>query len=149
MVVSILVYGLFTIFLYTRAGLEFRAVGKNKKFASYHHIPFHTYVYTGFAISGAIGGLAGSLVVQLNRYMDIGLGIGSVLQALAALMLGEVILDAKTSMLRQILSPMLGAIVYQQVSGLVLDLGFAPTDFRLLTGCMILAIFYIKQVCEV
>lgn len=41
-------------------------------------------------------GLAGSLMVQMQQFMDIGMGVGIVIHGLASLMIGELIVGNST-----------------------------------------------------
>lgn len=124
-------------FLVTEKGLSLRAVGLNSFFAERQAININFYILLGLFIGNALCGLAGSLMVQSQRYADISMGIGIVIHALAALMIGESIVGNKT-LLRQIFSPIIGAIIYQQVQGLVLYLGCSPSDLKLITGGIVL-----------
>ncbi len=76
-------------------------------------------------------------MVQLQQYADIGMGIGMVIHALAALMIGESLIGTQT-LKRLCLAPVVGALVYQQIQGLAMSLGLAPTDLKLITGIIVL-----------
>lgn len=88
-------------------------------------------------MGNALSSLAGSLIVQIQHYADIGMGFGIVIHALAALMIGESLIGAQT-LLKQVLAPLVGALVYQQIQGLALSLGLAPTDLKFVTGAIVL-----------
>ena len=75
--------------------------------------------------------------------MDISMGTGIVIHAIAALMIGESIIGNKT-LSRQLLAPFVGALVYQQIQGLVLFMGMPPSDLKLLTGGLVLTIIVLK-----
>lgn len=127
------------LFLRTEAGLRLRAVGLNPDFARRQSISVTKYTLFGLFISGCYVGLAGSLMVQLQSYMDIGMGIGIVIHALAALMIGESIISQNT-LNRQLIAPLIGALVYQQIQGLALSLGLAPANLKFLTGAIVLGV---------
>ncbi len=124
-------------FLMSEKGLRLRAVGLNPEFAQRQGIALTPYILMGLFIGNAITGLAGSLMVQLQQYADIGMGIGMVIHALAALMIGESLIGTHT-LKRQCLAPFVGALVYQQIQGLAMTLGLAPTDLKLVTGLIVL-----------
>lgn len=128
---------LFYRFLISQKGLRLRTVGLNPAFMQKQGIALTPYILLGLFIGNALTGLAGSLIVQLQQYADIGMGMGMVIHALAALMIGESLIGTHT-LKRQCLAPLVGAIVYQQIQGFVLSLGLAPTDLKLVTGIIVL-----------
>ncbi|NBV28394.1 ABC transporter permease [bacterium] len=134
----------FTWFLKTELGLSLRAVGLNADFAKKQGICVSSYTQLGLFLGSALAGLAGALTVQLNQYMDISIGVGIVIHALAALMIGEVVLGTQ-SMFRQLSAPLLGSLLYQQLQGLVLSIGLEPSDLKLFTGITVLAVISIKK----
>jgi putative tryptophan/tyrosine transport system permease protein len=132
------------LFLRTEKGLRMRAIGLNPEFSKRQSISITKYTILGLFIANCYTGLAGSLVVQLQSYMDIGIGVGIVIHALAALMIGETIVGNST-LNRQLLAPLVGALVYQQIQGLALTLGLAPSDMKLLTGSIVLIVIAFKK----
>ena len=143
--VCIVLFGLVFLFLNTEKGLRFRAVGLNPHCAAKLSINISRNIVFGLFIGNALSALAGSMIVQIQRYADIGMGLGIVIHALAALMIGESLIGNKT-LLRQVLAPLIGALVYQQIQGLALSLGFAPTDLKFITGAIVLLTISYKQV---
>jgi putative ABC transport system permease protein len=135
---------LFSLFLRTEIGLRFRVIGLNLAFANHQKIDTKKYVSFGFFLSGALYALSGSLIVSLQGYVDVGMGVGIVIHGLASLMLGERIVGTET-ITRQLLSPLVGALVYQQIEGIVLLLGLSPSDLKFFTGSIILAVLVVKK----
>jgi putative ABC transport system permease protein len=129
----------FSMFLRTEIGLRLRVVGLNPSLATSYNVSVNKYTFIGLFIANCFTGLAGSLIVHLQNYMDIGMGVGIVIHALAALMIGEAIVGTQ-SLNKQLIAPFIGALIYQQIQGLALALGFAPSDLKLLTGIIILGI---------
>jgi putative ABC transport system permease protein len=127
------------LFLRTEVGLSFRAVGLNPSFAKRQGISVPAYILLGLFLAHAYVGVAGALMVQMQSYMDVGMGVGIVIHALAALIIGENIIGTHT-LNRQLLAPLIGALVYQQIQGLALAFGLAPSDLKLLTGVIILTV---------
>jgi putative ABC transport system permease protein len=134
----------FALFLRTDFGLRFRAVGLNPNLAKQQEISIGKYTDFGLFIAGAMFGLAGSLIVQLQNYMDVGIGVGILIHGLASLMIGEAIIGNAT-LNRQLAAPLLGALVYQQVQGIALSLGLAPSDLKFFTGSIVLAVIALKK----
>jgi putative tryptophan/tyrosine transport system permease protein len=133
----------FTLYLSAEKGLRFRAVGLNPEFAKRQNISVSKYTIFGMFIASGFSGLAGSLMVQMQSYMDINMGVGIVIHALAALMIGESITGTNT-LNKQLLAPLVGALVYQQMQGLALNLGLAPSDLKFVTGAIVLTVIALR-----
>lgn len=143
-VVVILCATPFALFLYTDFGLLFRTIGSNPKFAINHGINVNKYTTLGLFIAGSMFGLAGSLIVQIQQFMDVGMGVGIVIHGLASLMIGESIIGNST-IPKQLASPIIGALVYQQIQGLALSFGLAPSDLKFFTGIIVLIVLTIQK----
>ncbi len=124
-------------FLHTEKGLRFRAVGLNPQVSAQQGINLTRYTLMGLAFGNACNSLSGALMVQMQGYADIGMGVGILIHALAALMIGET-LTGTTRLWQQLLAPFVGAVVYQQIQGLVMAMGLQPSDFKMVTGAMVL-----------
>ncbi|OGV28300.1 MAG: ABC transporter permease [Legionellales bacterium RIFCSPHIGHO2_12_FULL_37_14] len=135
------------LFLKTEAGLRLRAVGFNPLFMQRQNISVARYTYLGLFIAGCFSGISGSLMVQYQSYMDIGMGVGIVIHALAALMIGEALLGTK-KLTHQLAAPLVGALVYQQIQGFALSLGLAPTDLKFFTGALVLIVIGLRRAVE-
>jgi len=132
------------LFLRTELGLRFLAVGLNPAFAKRQCIVGARYIIGGLFIANFYTGIAAGITVNLQSYMDVGMGVGIVIHALAALMIGECVIG-NYNLNRQLLAPLLGALLYQQIQGLVLFLGLAPSDLKFLTGAIVLAVIGLKS----
>lgn len=127
------------LYLKTQSGLRLRAVGLNPEFACRQGVSVAKYTVFGLFIAGCFSGLSGSLMIQLQSYMDVGMGVGIVIHALAALMIGEKILSNDT-LTKQLLAPLVGALLYQQIQGAALAFGLAPSDLKFFTGAVVLLV---------
>jgi putative ABC transport system permease protein len=134
----------FALFLHTDFGLRFRTIGSNPKFAINHGISVNKYTSLGLFIAGSMFGLAGSLMVQMQQFMDVGMGVGVVIHGLASLMIGESIVGNDT-IKRQLIAPIIGALLYQQIQGIALSLGLAPSDLKFFTGSIVLIVLAIQK----
>jgi len=132
------------LFLHTDYGLRFRAVGLNRDFAEKQGISIRKYTILGLFLGGGLAGLAGSLIVQMQSYMDVGIGVGILIHGLASLMIGEAIVGNQTLM-RQLSAPLIGALVYQQIQGIALSLGLAPSDLKFFTGSIVLLVLTMRK----
>lgn len=136
----------FALFLHTDFGLRFRTIGSNPKFAIHSGISVNKYTSLGLFIAGSMFGLAGGLIVQMQQFMDVGIGVGIVIHGLASLMIGESIVGNRT-ILKQLAAPIIGAIIYQQIQGIALSFGLAPSDLKFFTGSIVLIVLALQKGC--
>ncbi|MDP3532145.1 MAG: ABC transporter permease [Alphaproteobacteria bacterium] len=141
---NILIFLILYRFLMTQKGLRFRAVGLNPFFAEKIGASLTFYILTGLFISNALNGFGGALMVQMQHYADIGMGVGIVIHALAALMIGETILGTDTIQ-KQLLAPLIGALIYEQIRGIAISLGLPPSDHKFVTGLIVIAAIALKN----
>lgn len=132
------------LYLYTEKGLVLRSIGANKRFAMRNGVNVALYTMTGLFIGNGLCGLAGGILVQLQEYMDISIGMGIMINALAALMIGEAIIRPD-HISKQFLAPFVGAILYQQIHGLALSIGMMASDLKFLTGSIVVLILFLNQ----
>lgn len=132
------------LFLKTEFGLKLRAVGLNSNFAKRQGISIAKYTMFGLFIAGCFTGLAAGFMVQLQKYMGIDMGVGIVIHALAALMIGEKLIG-NDSLNKQLLAPLVGALIYQQIQGVALSIGLAPSDLKFFTGSLVLIVIAMQK----
>ncbi len=135
---------MFLCFLNTDFGLRFRSIGMNLKFSISQGLSINKYTGLGLFIAGSMFGLAGSLIVQIQQFMDVGMGIGIVIHGLASLMIGEVIIGNNT-LIRQLAAPIVGSLIYQQIQGFALSFGLAPSDLKFFTGSVVLLVLSLQK----
>jgi len=124
-------------FLRTEKGLRFRAVGLNPVVAAHQGTHLTLYTFMGLWLGNALNSLSGALMVQMQGYADVGMGVGILIHALAAMMIGEAIVGTKR-LYQLLLAPFVGAVIYQQIQGLVMAMGLQPSDFKMVTGFIVL-----------
>lgn len=123
--------------LQTDLGLGLRGIGANPYLAPALGVGLVAYTAGGLGLASAISGLAGALMAQSQGYADVGMGVGMLVNGLASVIIGEAITGRRT-LLRQLAAPVVGAIVYYQLSSLALALGLHPSDLKLVTGLFVL-----------
>jgi putative ABC transport system permease protein len=127
------------VFLRTEKGIAFRAVGSSLEMATAQGISVWAATVGGVGAAGAICGFAGALVVQSQGFADVNIGFGVLINGLAALIVGELLLGSG-SLAKQLWAPMVGSVVYFQMVSLCLAAGLAPTDLKFATGALVLAV---------
>jgi putative ABC transport system permease protein len=123
-------------FLQTEFGCALRATGNNPAMSKAQGINIDTSRIAGLALSNALIGLAGGLLVQYQGFADVQMGVGAIVIGLASLIIGEVIFGRR-SLLLSLIAVALGAIVYRVIIALVLEAGMAATDLKLFTAATV------------
>lgn len=136
--VALVVFALLNLFFKTEKGTAIRAVGANPDMAEAQGINVWAATIGGVGLASAFSATGGALMVQSQGFADVNMGLGILINGLAALMIGEAIVGKQT-VFRQLLAPFVGAIVYYQLVSLCLAAGMPPPDLKLATGLFVLA----------
>ena len=127
------------LFFKTQLGLAVRATGDNEQMmrALGGNTDFKKIL--ALMISSFFCGLAGALIAQSQGYSDVNMGTGSIVIALASIVIGEAFLSfikLKNKILNSLICMVLGSIVYRIIIFIVLNLGMNPSDLKLFTACI-------------
>jgi putative ABC transport system permease protein len=128
---------LIDLFLHTQIGLAMRATGDNEQMIRTLGVDTDRMTVLGLGISNGLVALSGALVAQDQGFSDIGMGIGMIVSALAAIIIGETLVGTK-SVARMTLAAVIGSIIYKMIISIGLRLGLAPTDLKMATGIMVI-----------
>ena len=128
-------------FFGTERGSSIRATGANKNMARAQGINTNANTVIGLMLSNGMVAFSGALLSQYQGSSDVNMGRGAIVIGLAAVIIGEVLLERifRNFALR-LLAVTIGAIIYYIVLQLVLMLGMNTNDLKLLTA-VIVAIF--------
>lgn len=124
-------------FFMSEKGTSMRAVGASPDMAEAQGINVSTATIIGVGVASALSATGGSIMVQTQGFADVNMGFGILINGLAALIIGEAITGRQT-ILRQILAPIVGSLVYYQLISFCLTLGLAPADLKFATGAFVL-----------
>ena len=132
-----LVLGAMLYFFMSEKGTAMRAVGASPDMAEAQGINVGTATIIGVGVASALSATGGSIMVQTQGFADVNMGFGILINGLAALIIGEAITGRQT-ILRQVLAPVIGSLVYYQLISFCLTLGLAPADLKFATGAFVL-----------
>ena len=124
------------LFLHTEYGLAMRATGDNEQMIRSLGLNTDTATVLGLGLSNALVALAGALIAQNQGFSDVQMGVGMIVAGLAAIIIGEALISAKT-VFRLTLAAVVGSVVYNFIMVLGMRLGLPPTDLKLATGLMV------------
>ena len=130
---------LIDLFFASEVGLAMRATGSNPRMARAQGISTDRLTVWGLALSNALVALAGALFVQTQGGADISTGIGTIVIGLAAVIIGETILPAR-SLVVTTLACILGAVLYRFFIALALNsdfIGLKAQDLNLVTAVLV------------
>ncbi|MBA1433840.1 ABC transporter permease [Bombilactobacillus bombi] len=122
--------------LQTEWGQAFIATGDNPQMAKSLGIKTDNMIIMGLMISNGLVGVCGALIAQSNGYADINMGIGTIVIALASIIIGEVVFGELT-LNQRLVAVTLGSIIYRLLLLAVLQLGFNANDLNLLSSLVL------------
>lgn len=134
---AVMTYAALNLWFLTERGTAMRAVGANSDMAEAQGINVWRATVGGIGLAGAFSAFSGALMVQSQGFSDVNMGLGILINALAALMIGEAIVGKKT-VARQMLAPFAGAVIYYQLISVCLAAGLPPGDLKIATGVFVL-----------
>jgi putative ABC transport system permease protein len=130
-------------------GVVLRGVGQNEKAVRYHGHNPQLFKMAGLAMSNGCAALAGSVASQYQGFSDANMGVGVLVLALVAVILGQEIF---TRFGRSVASPgaltssaLVGIVTYQIILAAVLRAGAPPTSLRLFAGLSLVAVIAFRK----
>ncbi|HSV61399.1 MAG TPA: ABC transporter permease [Variovorax sp.] len=139
LVIVVVAKVLIDLFFASETGLAMRATGSNPRMARAQGISTDKLTVWGLALSNGLVALAGALFVQSQGGADISMGIGTIVVGLAAVIIGETILPAR-SLVITTLACVLGAVLYRFFIALALNsdfIGLQAQDLNLVTAVLV------------
>lgn len=133
---AVIVVIFITWYLKTDFGIAMRAVGDNEQMITAQGVNTSAMKVAGLAVSNAIVGLSGGLLAQEQGFVDINMGIGSLVAGIAAVMIGQTFF-ARKGLLAIVAGVVVGSIVFRIVVALALHIGLNPMNLRILTAVFV------------
>lgn len=134
--VVILVKVVFELFFKTKTGFFLRAVGDNEEILTSLGADSHKIKILGLMSANFLAGLSGALTAQYQGFSDIGMGTGSAVTALAAVIIGFALVKKLSFSMSS--TAILGAVLYKAILVFVLRFGLDPNDFKLATAVAVI-----------
>lgn len=126
-------------YLATRSGFLLRATGDNPTLVASLAKDSGRVKILGLAIANGLVALAGCVMCQYQRYFDISMGTGTLVLAVASVIVGTQLLRG-LRFLKATTAVVLGSILYKACVALALSLGLSPFDLKLVTAVLLLTI---------
>ena len=126
-------------YLATRSGFLLRATGDNPTLVASLAKDSGKVKILGLSIANGLVALAGCVMCQYQRYFDISMGTGTLVLAVASVIVGTQLLRGMR-FLGPTLAVILGSILYKGCVALALSMGLSPFDLKLVTAALLLII---------
>lgn len=124
-------------FLKTEKGYLLMATGDNVSFVKSLGVNSNKYKVLGFMLANGLIALSGALMAQYQGFVDITMGTGVIVIALASIIIGDTI-KKHSSWFKSTSRAIVGAIVYKIIGGVAIDLGLAPTDLKAISAIIVI-----------
>ncbi|MGN1417063.1 MAG: ABC transporter permease [Oscillospiraceae bacterium] len=136
--IALIVFGLLYLFLNTQLGMSLRATGDNEAMVRASSIDSDKMKILGLGTANALVALSGAVYAQYSGFGDANGGIGMLVIGLASIIIGELIFGRR-SVLRGMLSAVVGAVLYRFVLTIALKLGMESIDLKLFSALIVTA----------
>lgn len=146
--VTVIIFGaLVLVLLRSKWGLFLRAMGDNPHFLKRLKGSVEVYRITGFMLTNALAALGGVLTAEVQRFADVGMGLGMTLTGIGAIILGAQIWSAiqntdRFSEVGQFLSCLLGVLFYFSSIHVLLLCNVDPLYLKMILGFVL--IFFLR-----
>lgn len=137
--VTVVLGGIVTWYLRTDFGMAMRAVGDNPAMITSQGVDRRRMIELGLALANGLVAFSGALIAQQQGFADVGMGVGTLVAGMAAVIMGETLLFRRRGIGVTIVMVAAGAILFRSMVALALRLGLNPIDLKLATAAFVLA----------
>jgi len=133
----------FDMFLKTRFGLAVRATGDNPSMVQAQGVNTDNTIIVGVSLSNGLVALSGAMLAQTQGSADVGMGVGTIVAGLAAVIIGEAFVGERSIFVATI-GVILGSVIYRlavagALSFRIGSLSLTPSDLNLMTALLVIA----------
>jgi putative ABC transport system permease protein len=128
--------------LKTDFGIAMRATGNSETMIRALGVNTDRMKITGLALANALTAVSGYLISQFQGFTDINMGIGIVIVGLGSVIIAETLINwlRITSVWISLVLVLAGAIIFQLVLAVTLNIGVDPNLLKLITAVFVLLI---------
>jgi len=134
--------------LKTDFGISMRATGNSESMIRSLGVNTDRMKITGLALANALTAVSGYLVSQQQGFTDISMGIGIVIIGLGSVIIAETLIKwlKITSIWLSLVLVLGGAIIFQFVLAITLDIGVNPNLLKIVTAVFVLLIVSLPRI---
>ena len=128
--------------LKTDFGIAMRATGNSESMIRSLGVNTDRMKITGLALANALTAVSGYLISQFQGFTDISMGIGIVIVGLGSVIIAETLINwfKIRSVWLSLVLVLLGAVIFQLVLAITLDIGVNPNMLKIVTAAFVLII---------
>ena len=138
-------------FLRTEIGFALRATGDSERMITAQGVSTKTMKILGLALSNGLVALSGALIAQYSGFADVGMGLGTIVTGLAAVIIGGTLIRSNR-VGWMTASVLLGSLVYRVAVILALRygyvIGFQASDLKLITSLLVILALVVPYLRE-
>ena len=135
-------------FFGTAIGSALRATGNNEAMIRALGVNTNSTKLLALMLSNGLVAMSGAFVAQMQKYADIGMGQGAIVIALAAIIIGEVLMKRCVNFGLKLASAAVGAVIYFIIRAFVLYLGLNANDMKLISAIIVALALSIPTVSQ-
>ena len=152
LVVGIVIVVVLILIMYwffgTEIGSALRATGNNEAMLRALGVNTNSTKLLALMLSNGLVAMSGAFVAQMQKYADIGMGQGAIVIALAAIIIGEVLMKRCVNFGLKLASAAVGAVIYFIIRAFVLYLGLNANDMKLISAIIVALALSIPTVSQ-
>lgn len=138
-------------FFRTEFGLALRATGDNEAMIVAQGVNTKTMKVFGLALSNGLVALSGALVAQYSGFADVGMGVGTIVTGLAAVIIGGSLIRSRR-IGWMTTSVLVGSLIYRVAVMFALRygylVGFQASDLKLVTSLLVIVALVVPTLRE-
>ncbi len=134
--------------LKTDFGIAMRATGNSESMIQALGVNTDRMKITGLAIANALTAVSGYLISQFQGFTDINMGIGIVILGLGSVIIAETLINwfRITSVWLSLVLVLSGAVIFQMVLAIILNIGVDANLLKLVTAAFVLIIVSLPRI---
>ncbi len=144
LIIVIIIKILLDLYMKTYSGKSLLAVGASEQLVKTLSINTGRVKITGLMIANGLAAMSGALMAQYQRFADVGMGSGTVVVGLAAVIIGRAVFG-RVRFIQGSTSVIFGAIIYKIGVGVALKLGLPATDMKLITAVFFVLVIVLQR----
>lgn len=144
----IIITGIIGYLLKTDFGIAMRATGNSESMIRSLGVNTDRMKITGLALANALTAVSGYLISQYQGFTDISMGIGIVIAGLGSVIIAETLINwfRITSVWLSLALVLAGAIIFQLVLAVTLNIGVDANLLKLVTAVFVLIIVSLPRI---
>ncbi|GMG96442.1 ABC transporter permease [Tepidimicrobium xylanilyticum] len=137
-IITIIIKIILDEFFKTEMGYLLIATGDNEALVKSLGKNSNSYKILGLMLANGLVALSGSLMAQMQGFVDITMGSSIIVVALASIIIGDA-LGKRINKINNTTRAILGALIYKVIGGIAIDLGLEPSDLKAVSAIIVIA----------